>query len=81
MFAKPILASSANTRSGVTSVFLDRARIAALMATWILAILKSREACTSAVCALHPSADRGLLSVEIYEVFLDEARLLWRKHE
>jgi L-alanine-DL-glutamate epimerase-like enolase superfamily enzyme len=31
--------------------------------------------------AVSPDADRGLLSVEIYEVFLDEARLLWSKHD
>src|SRR5580704_1834444 len=55
MFAKPILASSATTRSAVTSVFQDRARIAALRATWILAILNSCEACTSAVFALYPA--------------------------
>jgi len=44
-----------NTRSGVTTVFLGCARIAALRATWILAILNSREACTSAVFALYPA--------------------------
>jgi len=33
-----------------------------------------------AICAV-PSADRGLLSVAIYEVFVDEARLLWGEHD